>query len=104
MTHDASESQALTTSIGEHSVFHFGKENLEKLLVEYDPSAEQTTIYVALHDQSNEAMKHIFQQYTEEIVPLYIGETMLDLRFFAADSPIFNEAGSNSKSKTYAMA
>lgn len=104
MTHDASESQALATSIGEHSVFHFGKENLEKLLVEYNSAMEQTTIYVALHDQSNKAMKHIFQQYTEEIVPLYIDETMLDLRFFAADSPIFNEAGSNSKSKTYAMA
>ncbi|WP_421084189.1 hypothetical protein [Rothia nasimurium] len=49
-------------------------------------------------------MKHIFQQYTEEIVPLYIGETMLDLRIFAEDSPVFNEAESNSKSKNYAMA
>lgn len=90
--------------IGGYSELYFGKENLKKLLVEYNSAMEQTTIYVALRDQSDEAMKHIFKQYTEEIVPLYIGETMLDLRFFAADSPIFNEAGSNSKSKTYAMA
>ncbi|WP_237207858.1 hypothetical protein [Rothia nasimurium] len=50
MTHDASESQALATSIGEHSVIHFGKDNLENLLVEYNSAAEQTTAYVALHD------------------------------------------------------
>lgn len=103
MTHDVSESQALTTTIGELSVFHFGKENLEKLLVEYDPTLQEAVIYVALRNQSDEAMKRIFQKYVEEIVPLYISETMLNLRFFLADSPVFAEAGSNSKSKTYAM-
>ncbi|WP_421084188.1 hypothetical protein [Rothia nasimurium] len=53
MTHDTSESQALATSIGELSVIHFGKVNLANLLVEYNSAMEQTTIYVALRNQSN---------------------------------------------------
>lgn len=104
MTDETLKSQALVTAIGEHCVFYFGKENLQNLLVEYTPALEQAVIYVALQEQSNEAMEKIFQKYINEIVPLYIGEIMLDLRFFATDSPVFTTENHNSKSKTYAMA
>ena len=104
MTDKLSESEALVATLGELCVDYFGKENLQKLFVEYTPALEQAVIYVALWEQSNEAMEKIFQKYIDEIVPLYIGETMLDLRFFVADSPVFAASNHSSKSKTYAMA
>lgn len=104
MTDETLDSQALVTSIGEHCVLYFGKENLQNLLVEYTPALQQTTIHVALREQTDETMENIFLKYIDEIVPLFASETMLDLRFFDTDSPVFTTENHNSKSKTYAMA
>ena len=104
MADEILDPQALVTSIGKHCVFYFGKENLQNLLVEYTPALQQTVIHVALREQTEETMENIFLKYIDEIVPLYIGETMLDLRFFATDSPVFTTENHDSTSKTYAMA
>lgn len=96
--------QALVTSIGEHSILHFGKENLSNLLVEYSPASETATIYLALRQHTDEASEEIYWKYATELVPLYAEDVVLDIRFFKPDAPVFTGAGLESASKTYAMA
>lgn len=100
---------ALVESIGRYSVMRFDEEILSKLAVRYQPALGHADILVATKNGSKSERDAIYKEYVDEIVPLYISDATLTLRFFAPDSPIFEEARAeaadtqNAKNKSIVM-
>ena len=55
MTDKLSESEALVTTLGELCVDYFGKENLQKLFVEYTPALKQQILVSQLRKIASQA-------------------------------------------------
>lgn len=104
------EARALVQTLGEYSVFNFGKENLQKLAVRYEPTVGHADILVATAEGTKEERDAIYDRFVQEIIPLYIGEATLSLRFFEPDSLIFDDAkeeatnATGAKNKSFIMA
>lgn len=104
------EARILVKSIGLWSVSHFGKKNLLKLAVRYEPASEHAEILVATKNGSKAERDAIYDKFVEEIIPLYIEDATLSLRFFEPDSTIFDDAkkeaanGVGAKNKSFVMA
>ncbi|WP_346923173.1 hypothetical protein [Rothia sp. (in: high G+C Gram-positive bacteria)] len=108
--HTEAEARALVQTIGEYSVYHFDKKNLQKLAVRYQPATEHADIFVATKNGAREERDAIYEKFIEEIIPLYIDDATLTLRFFEPSSPIFDETREEAanilgaKNKSYIMA
>lgn len=100
MMQSSVESQALVKSIGEHCLMHFGRENIKKMNVELDASDNSVEIYVATAQGQKKERDSIYAKFAEEIVPLFVWEAHLNLRFFEDDAEVF--AGT-SKAVNYAL-
>lgn len=100
---------ALVESIGLNSVAYFDAENLLKLAVRYYPALDHADILVATKGNTEEKRDLIYRKYIDEIVPLYISDATLTLRFFEPDAPIFEQVreeakdSQNTKNKSIVM-
>lgn len=105
MTRDVSESpHILAEALGRSSIFYFDAESLEDLVVQYYPTDRHAEITVALKDNSMEEVQRIYNIFTQDIVPLYIEETALDIHFLTEDARAFSAARQHDAVNSYAMA